>query len=96
MAKRVKSVSMPGLAQALYVADGDHLWSIERTVTYARSIVRNLVRIHANVTVNGKPWSGVVAAANLDDEGLLDGYTIMQDVPYPVGRVLDMAWESLT
>lgn len=99
MGKRVKSVSMPGLAAKLEELDGakGSRWSIQRTVTYTRSSVVNRVDIIASRNVmSGGGWDGFVARADMDDDGLLSGYTVDATVPYKVGKVLDTAWESLT
>lgn len=98
MGKRVKSVSMPGLAAKLAEIDvKGGRWLVKRTVTYIRSSVSNTVDILTERnTMTGKEWSGLVAVASLDDDGLLDGYSVCADVPYQTGRILDTAWESLT
>ena len=98
MGKRVKSVSMPGLAAKLAEIDAKgSVWTIRRTVTYSRSGVGNSVDIMASRNVmTGSGWDGLVARAALDADGLMDVYTIERDVPYKIGRVLDTAWESLT
>ena len=46
--------------------------------------------------MSGAGWDGFVARADMDDDGLLSGYTVDATVPYKVGKVLDTAWESLT
>lgn len=98
MAKRVKSVSMPGLAAKLAELDSKgSRWQVKRTVSYIRSGVSNTVDILAERNImSGAGWTGLVASATLDDDGLLTGYRISSDVPYTVGRILDTAWESLT
>ena len=98
MGKRVKSVSMPGLAAKLEELDGakGSRWSIRRTVTYTRSYVSSNVEIFtARNVMTGAGWDGIVARAALDDDGLLCDYLINTDVPYKVGKVLDAAWEAL-
>lgn len=101
MGKRVKSVSMPGLAAKLD-EQGDinrgrrYIWHVRRIVDYVRSGVSNRVEIIATRDAwNPAGWEGVVAKGSLNDDGLLDGYTIENGVPYPIGRALDKAWESL-
>ncbi len=101
MGKRVKSVSMPGLAAQLekqsdLVRTRRYLWKVRRVVEYVRANVINTVEIIAiRDAWNPTGWEGVVAKGSLNDDGLLDGYTIENGVPYPIGRALDKAWESL-
>ena len=98
MGKRVKSVSMPGLAAKLSEIDGrGSKWTVRRVVTYSRSTATNAVDILAERNVmSGAGWTGLVATAELDDDGLLKGYRVSSDTPYAIGRILDTAWESLT
>ena len=98
MDKRVKSVSMPGLAAKLAELDSKGgRWIVKRTVSYIRSSVANTVdNLAERNTMTGAGWDGIVAKATMDDDGLLSGYLVNSDVPYKIGRVLDTAWESLT
>jgi hypothetical protein len=66
------------------------------TTSASKLVSSNVEIFTARNVMTGAGWEGFVARADLDDDGLLRGYTIDSAVPYRVGKVLDTAWEALS